>query len=168
MVRVDDEYSTDLQKCLDEVKTRMKNAKNPTVILLGGLSGRLDQTTHVLSFLQKLRRRSGPPSRLDKQAETLPWKQSDFKVFMGDQVVSSSLYQAHEQSVDQHKVEDLPDIRVVSENCVAWVLDSVSQVVNDPMSCYSPSGLFLFRCIRANIKFRLITTFMVRPAAFCL
>lgn len=87
---------------------------------------------------------------------------------MGDQVVSSSLYQAHEQSVDQHKVEDLPDIRVVSENCVAWVLDSVSQVVNDPMSCYSPSGLFLFRCIRANIKFRLITTFMVRPAAFCL
>ena len=30
-----------------------------TVLLLGGLSGRLDQTIHILSFLHKLRKSRG-------------------------------------------------------------------------------------------------------------
>ena len=103
--------------------------KSSTVIILGGLSGRLDQTTHVLALLQKLRRGTGGSNARDKEAGTSAWQGSDFKVYMGDELVSNSrgedLYQ------DFGKGDGTKDIRVVSENCVAWVLDVVSRFVVD-------------------------------------
>ncbi|KZT73150.1 Thiamin pyrophosphokinase [Daedalea quercina L-15889] len=52
-----DQYSTDLMKCIHAVEE--KDAREGTqsdLILLGGLSGRLDQTVHTLSLLHKLRK----------------------------------------------------------------------------------------------------------------
>lgn len=50
------EYATDLQKNLDEVESIEKTSgKHFSVVFLGGLSGRLDQTLHVLSVMFKLR-----------------------------------------------------------------------------------------------------------------
>jgi len=52
-----DQYSTDLQKCLNSLSELEKSRKlQYTVLLLGGLSGRLDQTVHTLSLLHKLRK----------------------------------------------------------------------------------------------------------------
>ncbi|WVR09545.1 thiamine pyrophosphokinase [Kwoniella sp. DSM 27419] len=42
-----DEYSTDLMKCIAEVP------RDHAVVLLGGLSGRVDQTVHTMSILHK-------------------------------------------------------------------------------------------------------------------
>ncbi|CAK9785625.1 hypothetical protein CC85DRAFT_272444 [Cutaneotrichosporon oleaginosum] len=50
------EYATDLQKNMDEVVAVEKaSGKKFSLVFLGGLSGRLDQTLHVLSTLFKLR-----------------------------------------------------------------------------------------------------------------
>ncbi|KAI9632252.1 thiamine pyrophosphokinase, partial [Dioszegia hungarica] len=57
-----DEYSTDLMKCVTEVEEREAGAGSeageqiPT-LLMGGLSGRVDQTVHTMSLLHKLRGR---------------------------------------------------------------------------------------------------------------
>ncbi|KZV84726.1 Thiamin pyrophosphokinase, partial [Exidia glandulosa HHB12029] len=48
-----DQYSTDLMKCLDVVPSHVTE-----VVLLGGLSGRLDQTVHVLALLHRKRHES--------------------------------------------------------------------------------------------------------------
>lgn len=45
-----DQYATDLMKCLSVVPDHITE-----VVLLGGLSGRLDQTVHVLALLHRLR-----------------------------------------------------------------------------------------------------------------
>ncbi|WWC95019.1 thiamine pyrophosphokinase [Kwoniella sp. B9012] len=45
-----DEYSTDLMKCIAEVP------EDYALVLLGGLSGRVDQTVHTMSLLHKLHR----------------------------------------------------------------------------------------------------------------
>ncbi|KAK8853328.1 thiamine pyrophosphokinase [Kwoniella newhampshirensis] len=45
-----DEYSTDLMKCIVEVP------EDVALVLLGGLSGRVDQTVHTMSLLHKLER----------------------------------------------------------------------------------------------------------------
>ncbi|WRT64836.1 thiamine pyrophosphokinase [Kwoniella shivajii] len=45
-----DEYSTDLMKCIDEVD------ESYALVLLGGLSGRVDQTVHTMSLLHKTKR----------------------------------------------------------------------------------------------------------------
>ncbi|GMK59166.1 hypothetical protein CspeluHIS016_0701810 [Cutaneotrichosporon spelunceum] len=50
------EYATDLQKNIDEVEAIEKvSGKTFSLVFLGGLSGRLDQTMHVLSTLFKMR-----------------------------------------------------------------------------------------------------------------
>ncbi|KAH7911087.1 thiamine pyrophosphokinase [Hygrophoropsis aurantiaca] len=52
-----DQYSTDLMKCIEELKQReVSEGREYEVIVLGGLSGRLDQTVHTLSYLHKLRK----------------------------------------------------------------------------------------------------------------
>ncbi|KZT43762.1 Thiamin pyrophosphokinase [Sistotremastrum suecicum HHB10207 ss-3] len=53
-----DQYSTDLMKCVSEIETReaSDHVKVYDIVLLGGLSGRLDQTVHTLSYLHKLRK----------------------------------------------------------------------------------------------------------------
>jgi thiamine pyrophosphokinase len=50
------EYSTDLHKCIDEVESiESASGKRFSLLLFGGLSGRLDQTIGVMSTLLKLR-----------------------------------------------------------------------------------------------------------------
>ncbi|KAF8587626.1 thiamine pyrophosphokinase Thi80 [Ramaria rubella] len=57
VVKVPDQYSTDLQKCLSSLADlEAAQSEHYTVLFLGGLSGRLDQTVHTLSFLHKLRK----------------------------------------------------------------------------------------------------------------
>ncbi|KDQ55872.1 hypothetical protein JAAARDRAFT_331949 [Jaapia argillacea MUCL 33604] len=57
-----DQYSTDLMKCISAIQEKEKAEctkeipEQYTIILLGGLSGRLDQTVHTLSLLHKLRK----------------------------------------------------------------------------------------------------------------
>ena len=50
------EYATDLMKCIEEVESiESASGKRFTLLLLGGLSGRLDQTVHTMSIMFKLR-----------------------------------------------------------------------------------------------------------------
>lgn len=118
------EYTTDLQKCIEEIDSRSTATEAATIIILGGLSGRLDQTTHVLALLQKLRRGGKRWNERDEEASTSAWQGSEFKVFMGDELVSNS--RGEDLYKDFGKGDGTKDIRVISENCVAWVLDVVS------------------------------------------
>ncbi|KAI0001491.1 thiamine pyrophosphokinase Thi80 [Russula compacta] len=59
VVQDDDQYSTDLMKCLHSLQEKEEADAVDTpydVVLLGGLTGRLDQTVHTLSYLHKLRK----------------------------------------------------------------------------------------------------------------
>ncbi|OCH94452.1 Thiamin pyrophosphokinase [Obba rivulosa] len=57
VVHDEDQYSTDLMKCVAEVLERDKSTTPEyDIIILGGLSGRLDQTVHTLSYIHKLRK----------------------------------------------------------------------------------------------------------------
>ncbi|KAI0368743.1 thiamine pyrophosphokinase [Pilatotrama ljubarskyi] len=59
IVRDDDQYATDLMKCvaaLVEDEKAERHVEQNTIVILGGFGGRLDQTVHTLSFLHKLRR----------------------------------------------------------------------------------------------------------------
>ncbi|GBE87812.1 thiamine pyrophosphokinase [Sparassis latifolia] len=52
-----DQYSTDLMKCIHILSDKEKTEGiTYDIIILGGLSGRLDQTVHTLSLLHKLRK----------------------------------------------------------------------------------------------------------------
>ncbi|KAG6836822.1 hypothetical protein H0H93_002668 [Arthromyces matolae] len=53
-----DQNSTDLMKCVEGVEEEEKHRPGVKydVVILGGLSGRLDQTIHTLSYLHKLRK----------------------------------------------------------------------------------------------------------------
>jgi hypothetical protein len=132
VARDESEYTTDLQKCIEEIDERAGEEASATIVILGGLSGRLDQTTHVLALLQKLRRGNGSNNHRDTEASTSAWQGSDFKVFMGQELVSNSrgedLYQ------DFAKGNGTKDIRVISENCVAWVLDVASRLEQEDRS----------------------------------
>jgi len=57
VIKDGDQYSTDLMKCVQEIE-RIEGdvlGRKLDIIVLGGLSGRLDQTVHTLSYLHKLR-----------------------------------------------------------------------------------------------------------------
>ncbi|KAJ7127046.1 thiamine pyrophosphokinase [Mycena epipterygia] len=53
-----DQDATDLMKCVSAIQDRESEDQQGEydIILLGGLSGRLDQTIHTLSYLHKLRK----------------------------------------------------------------------------------------------------------------
>ncbi|KAI0033560.1 thiamine pyrophosphokinase Thi80 [Vararia minispora EC-137] len=56
VVQDKDEYTTDLMKCVESLEElESPNSITHDIVLLGGLSGRLDQTIHTLSYLHKLR-----------------------------------------------------------------------------------------------------------------
>ncbi|KAF8528459.1 thiamine pyrophosphokinase [Hysterangium stoloniferum] len=57
IVQDPDQFSTDLQKCLSSLSEleAAEDVQVYSVVLLGGLSGRLDQTMHTLSVLHKFR-----------------------------------------------------------------------------------------------------------------
>jgi len=54
----EDQYSTDLMKCISatSAKEAAEGQSRSDIVLLGGLSGRLDHTIHTLSYLHKLRK----------------------------------------------------------------------------------------------------------------
>ncbi|KAF9468136.1 thiamine pyrophosphokinase [Collybia nuda] len=55
VIKDEDQDSTDLMKCVFEIQKREQSEQSQQeIILLGGLSGRLDQTIHTLSYLHKL------------------------------------------------------------------------------------------------------------------
>jgi len=57
IVQDEDQYSTDLMKCVAEIAERDKlTTPQYDIIILGGLSGRLDQTIHTLCYIHKLRK----------------------------------------------------------------------------------------------------------------
>ncbi|KAK7033068.1 thiamine pyrophosphokinase [Favolaschia claudopus] len=57
VVEDDDQDSTDLMKCVSAIQDKegVEGKVEYDIVLLGGLSGRLDQTIHTLSYLYKLR-----------------------------------------------------------------------------------------------------------------
>lgn len=58
VVQDGDQYSTDLGKCVCSLQEKEQSDGVDTpydLVVLGGLSGRLDHTVHVLAFLHKLR-----------------------------------------------------------------------------------------------------------------
>jgi len=58
VVQDGDQYATDLGKCVRSLQEKEQSDGVETpydLVLLGGLSGRLDHTVHVLAFLHKLR-----------------------------------------------------------------------------------------------------------------
>lgn len=61
IVQDDDQYSTDLQKCIQALEHKERTDPAPySLVLLGALSGRLDHTVHLLALLHRLRA-SRPP-----------------------------------------------------------------------------------------------------------
>ncbi|KDR76321.1 hypothetical protein GALMADRAFT_475862 [Galerina marginata CBS 339.88] len=58
IVQDHDQDATDLMKCVSalEEKEKLEHSQQYHIILLGGLTGRLDQTIHTLSYLHKLRK----------------------------------------------------------------------------------------------------------------
>ncbi|KAG8889932.1 hypothetical protein FRB98_001978 [Tulasnella sp. 332] len=57
VVQDEDQYSTDLMKCINAIRDREGASSSQLgIIILGGLSGRLDHTVHTMSQLHKLRK----------------------------------------------------------------------------------------------------------------
>lgn len=110
---------------MEVVDSKQYNDRESTIVIFGGLSGRLDQTTAVLSLAQKLRRRL-PRANGQGDPAAAPFGDSDFKVYMGDELVSDK--QGKDLYLDYNNDQGKRDIRIVSENCVAWVLDCVSRL----------------------------------------
>ncbi|KAK1921257.1 hypothetical protein DB88DRAFT_500152 [Papiliotrema laurentii] len=65
-----DEYSTDLMKCIVEVEKEEGDKQFP-LLLIGGLSGRIDQTVHTMSLFHKMRKRR--PESYVLSGESLAW-----------------------------------------------------------------------------------------------
>lgn len=113
------------------------------IVIYGGLSGRLDQTTTVLSLLHKLRRRT---KTLTKPASTEPnassvtatadtihdrKKPGSVKLPTGEEMYISYDDTDDTESGRRHaRGVGKRDIRVVNDDCIAWVLDSVSTSAN--------------------------------------
>ncbi|KAF8149854.1 thiamine pyrophosphokinase Thi80 [Crassisporium funariophilum] len=59
VIQNEDQNSTDLMKCVAAIQEKEKSERlqQYSIILLGGLAGRLDQTIHTLSYLHKLRKK---------------------------------------------------------------------------------------------------------------
>lgn len=108
------------------------------IVIYGGLSGRLDQTTSVLSLLHKLRRRtktstavSTEPVRPSAEGPTDAAahdraRQGSVKLPTGDMYISYDDADTAESGRRHARAVGKRDIRVVNDDCIAWVLDSVS------------------------------------------
>lgn len=139
IIRDGDEYSTDLQKCIQHVE-EMESGTNGQdswipIVIYGGLSGRLDQTTAVLSLLHKLRQRvtatSANPKHGDAKSDTAANAHDrsipgSVKLPTGEELYIS--YDADDEESGRRKARGVGkrDIRVVNDDCIAWALDCVS------------------------------------------
>lgn len=108
-------------------------------MIYGGLSGRLDQTTAVLSLLHKLRRKtvskSSPSDTSTDGVKVAPASEPSHdrstpgtvKLPTGEQLyISYTDDAAAETGRRKARGVGKRDIRVVNDDCIAWVLDSVS------------------------------------------
>ncbi|CAD6589569.1 MAG: hypothetical protein TREMPRED_005436 [Tremellales sp. Tagirdzhanova-0007] len=67
-----DQNSTDLMKCIAELEAEENaSGKKYSLLLFGGLSGRIDQTVHTMSLLHKLRKTR--PDSFVLSGESLAW-----------------------------------------------------------------------------------------------
>ncbi|KAJ9096821.1 hypothetical protein QFC21_005092 [Naganishia friedmannii] len=157
IIKDGDEYSTDLQKCIQLVEemeqTRSADGEKLwiPIVILGGLSGRLDQTTSVLSLLHKVRKRSEQPvqakSMHSKGRQPPPTTSKTTSIPSTNSVVNASHDRSIPGSVTLPTGEELyisytddvesleagrrvvrgvgrRDIRVINDDCIAWALDS--------------------------------------------
>lgn len=116
MTRARSEYATDLQKCLRAVEIHEEqNSPSSTaldrmaVVIVGGLSGRLDQTMHTLHVLCQL---TSPQALL-----------SDTKgLTSGDRIKNDGM-----QANDSIALDKRSKSIVMSENSIAWLLAEVRQ-----------------------------------------
>ncbi|KAJ9121988.1 hypothetical protein QFC24_004571 [Naganishia onofrii] len=159
IIKDGDEYSTDLQKCIQHVE-EMEQAYSAAgekmwipIVILGGLSGRLDQTTSVLSLLHKLRKRTEQSS---KNGSSMDSRGRQTSPPTSQTTLVSSTYSAinasHDRSIpgsvtlptgeelyisyadDGESLEAAGrrvargvgkrDIKVINDDCIAWALDS--------------------------------------------
>jgi hypothetical protein len=125
------------------------------IVILGGLSGRLDQTTSVLSLLHKLRKRSEQSpkkgSSMDSRGrQTSPPTSQTTRESSTNSAINASHDRSIPGSVTLPTGEELyisyaddgesleaagrrvacgvgkRDIKVINDDCIAWALDSVS------------------------------------------
>ncbi|ORX41277.1 Thiamin pyrophosphokinase [Kockovaella imperatae] len=67
-----DQYSTDLMKCMEEVENiERASGRRYSLVFIGGLSGRVDQTVHTMHILHKLRKTR--PLTFVLSCESLAW-----------------------------------------------------------------------------------------------
>jgi thiamine pyrophosphokinase len=105
--KVPSQYATDLQKCILRVEEYEEKGSvgEMELIILGGLSGRLDQTMHTLHVLCQLTMTDG------QQAAK----------------VSSSQKRAHLEQDDFAVLNRRKRTWVFSENSLVWVLGKVGE-----------------------------------------
>ena len=107
ITRAASEYATDLQKCIIAVEEfEEEHDEELVVVILGGLSGRLDQTMHTFHVLCQLTK---DPSSSEKK-----------RVRKGNRQAG-----LHESEYVQ--LERREKAIAISENSVAWLLGKVSE-----------------------------------------
>lgn len=113
IVRAASEYATDLQKCVlaveeyEEENTIGKD-RQLVVVILGGLSGRLDQTMHTLHVLCQLAKTGSPTD----EAPSVRRGKKNYGLNSSDYV----------------QLERRNKTIAISENSVAWLLTKVSRL----------------------------------------
>ena len=95
-----DQYSTDLMKCITEVESRehglaakvslvntaVAHKRQYRLLLIGGLSGRVDQTVHTMALLHKMRKTR--PRTFVLSSESLAWVLDAVRLFLPEYNVS--------------------------------------------------------------------------------
>ncbi|PWN88547.1 thiamine pyrophosphokinase [Acaromyces ingoldii] len=135
------QYSTDLQKCVlrvEELETEGAQAEQMDLVLVGGLSGRLDQTMHTIHVLCQLsplessgeRADTGPPRRHKKMPRA-----ADGEVREGES-----------EEDDFATLQKRKTTYVISENSVAWILSKGNHSIDvDDDRLFGPTcGLLPF------------------------
>lgn len=107
ITRAASEYATDLQKCVIAIEEYEEehDEEELIIVILGGLSGRLDQTMHTFHVL----------CQLAKQPATPPNRQKRKKRNLGLDDLEYVQLQRREKAI------------AISENSVAWLLGKVSE-----------------------------------------
>lgn len=105
ITRAASEYATDLQKCIIAVEEyEEEHNEELVVVILGGLSGRLDQTMHTFHVLCQLSK--------DPSSDSKKLKQGNRKAGLDES--------------EYVQLERREKAIAISENSVAWLLRKVS------------------------------------------
>lgn len=127
IVRAASEYATDLQKCIlaveeYEEENNLGEDRQLVVVILGGLSGRVDQTMHTFHVLCQLAKTGSPtvkPPSVRRGKKNYGLNSSDYV-----------------------QLERRNKTIAISENSVAWLLTKVSRTpAHGIHGCLSQSSL---------------------------